>query len=104
MVNESTGRLEAHQQRKVAIGSIGFVDDFEVEGFGNNHAPVVFASVQCVVEDGGGEGTEDVASTEMHPCRGVMGLLGDGLQVELGQLIAFGCPFFGVVIAGEDVC
>ena len=96
-------RLETDEQREVVVRGIGLVDDLEVEGLGDDDATVVLACVQGIVEDGCGEGTEDVSATEVYPCGFLGGLLADGLDVELRKLIAFGFPFCGVEIAAKNI-
>ena len=85
-------RLEADEQGEVVIGGVGLVDDLEVEGLGDDDATIVLACVQGIVEDGSGEGTEDVASAEVYPCRFLGRLLAHGLDIEFGELVALGFP------------
>ena len=101
---DGAGRLQADQEREVAVGGVGLVDDLKVEGLCHDDATVVFPAVQRIVEDGSGESTEDVSASEVHPCRCVVGLLCHGGDVELGKFIAFGFPFSGIVVAGKYIC
>ena len=87
---------EVHAQREVVVGGVGLVDDFKVEGLCHNDAAVVLTGVQRVVEYGGRERPEDVATPEMDPRRLCGRLLTHGLNVKLGELIAFRFPLGGV--------
>ena len=91
------GGLQADQQAQVIVGAVSLVDDLIVEALGHDDAAVILAAVQGVVQDGCGEGAEDVACAEVHPGRLCMGLGLDGLNVELGQLVAFFCPLGGQI-------
>ena len=96
-------RLEADEQGEVVIGGVGLVDDLEVEGLGDDDATIVLACVQGVVEDGSGEGTEDVASAEVYPCRFLGRLLAHGLDIEFGELVALGFPLSGIIITAKYI-
>ena len=98
---DSACRLEADEQGEVVIGGVGLVDDLEVEGLGDDDATIVLACVQGVVEDGSGEGTEDVASAEVYPCRFLGRLLAHGLDIEFGELVALGFPLCGIIITAK---
>ena len=87
---------ERHAEREVVVGRIGLVDDFEVERLGHDDASVVLARVQGVVEDGSGEGAEDVASAEVHPRGLIMCLATNVLDIEFRKLIAFRFPLCGI--------
>ena len=100
---DRTVRAEVHAEREVVVGCISLVDDLKVEGLGHNHTTVVLAGVQCVVEDGSREGAKNVSTTEVYPCGLLGGLLAQGLDVELGELIAFLLPLCGVVITAKYV-
>jgi hypothetical protein len=91
------GGLQADQQAQVIVGAVSLVDDLIVEALGHDDAAVILAAVQGVVQDGCGEGAEDVACAEVHPGRLCMGLGLDGLDIELGQLVAFFCPLGGQI-------
>ena len=91
------GGLQADQQAQVIIGLVSLVDDLVVEALGHDDAAVVLAAVQCVVQHGSGESTEDVAGTEVHPSGLGVGLGLDSLDVEFGQLVALFCPLGGQI-------
>ena len=86
-------------ERQIVVRLIGLVDDFKVEGFCHNDATVILACVQCVVEYGGWEGPEDVASAEVNPCRFVVCFLAYCLNVKLWELVAFAFPLCGVELS-----
>ena len=93
---------QAAAQRQVLIRGVGLVDDFKVERLGYDDAAVVLARVQGVVEDGGGEGAEDVSAAKVYPC-GLLGcLLPHSLDVKLGELVAFRFPFRGIKLAAQQ--
>ena len=91
--------MEADEERQVVVGTIGLVDDLVVEALGYDDATVVLAAVEGIVEDGSGEGTEDVAGTEVYPGGFVVRLLGYCCDVKLWKLISFGFPFGSVEAA-----
>ena len=91
------GGLQADQQAQVIVGAVSLVDDLIVEALGHDDAAVILAAVQGVVQDGCGESAEDVACAEVHPGRLCMGLGLDGLDIELGQFVAFFCPLGGQI-------
>ena len=100
---DGAGRLQADQQGKVVIGCVGLVDDLIVEGLCNDDTSVVLASVEGVVKKCGWECTEDVATSEMHPCGVVVGLFAHGGDIKLGKLVAFGLPFAGIEARSQYV-
>ena len=91
------GGLQADQQAHVVVGAVSLVDDLVVEALGHDDTAVILAAVQRVVQDGGGESAEDVAGAEVDPSRLRVGLGLDGLDIELGQLVALFCPLGGQI-------
>ena len=91
------GRLQADQQAEVIIGLVSLVDDLVVKALGHDDAAVILAAVQSLVEDGSRESAEDVAGTKVHPGGFCMGLGLDGLDIKLGQLVAFFRPLSGQI-------
>ena len=96
-------RLKAYEQREVVVRSVCLVDYIEVECLCHDNTTVVLARVECIVEDGSWECTEDVATAEMHPCRLVMSFLDDCLSIKLRKLITLGFPFAGIVVARNQI-
>ena len=92
-----TGGLQADQQAHVVVGAVSLVDNLVVEALGHDDTAVILAAVQRVVQDGGGESAEDVASAEVNPSGLRVGLGLDGLDIELGQLVALFCPLGGQI-------
>ena len=91
------GGLQADQQAQVVVGLVSLVDDLVVKALSNNDTAVILAAVQGLVQDGSGEGTEDIACAEVHPGGLCVGLGLDSLHVKLGQLVALFCPLGGQI-------
>ena len=85
------------------IGSVGLVDDLEIERLGHDDPSVVLARVQGIIEDSSGEGAEDITSAEMHPCGLFVCFFSYCFVVELGKLIAFRFPFSGVKTGSKNI-
>ena len=100
---DRTVGAEVDAERQVIIGSIGLVNNFEVEGLGHDDATVIFPCVQRIVKDGCREGAEDVTTAKVYPCRFLGSLLANGLDVKLWEFIAFLLPFCGIVLAAENI-
>lgn len=100
---DGTCALKRHEQREVVVWGIGLVDDFEVEGLCHDDTTIVLACVQGVVEDGCGEGTEDVTTAEVYPC-GLLGcFLTKGFNIKLRELVAFGFPLRGIIMTAKNI-
>ena len=91
------GGLQADQQAHIVVGTISLVDDLVVKALGHDDTAVILAGVQRIVQDGSRECTEDIACAEVHPGGFSVGLGLDGLDIELGQLIALLCPLGGQI-------
>ena len=100
---DGASRLEADEQREVVIRGVGLVDNFEIEGLGNNHTTIVLAGIEGIVQNSGWESTEDVSTTEVNPCWLLGGLLTNGLYIKLWKLVAFGFPFCGIILSANNI-